>query len=1015
MHKSATGGGISRDICMPCRYLHYPSRNSTNTDGVLIDVSRLHEPVRGVLAHYKAPTTPDVSTGIENAVRNVLEIAALPPSDVSSVSVGTTAFINAVLEADARRLAKVAVVRLCGPYTRQCPPFIDFPRRLRALTEGHVGYVDGGFEIDGREILPLVERQVIAQCAVIKEKGLKNIVLSGIYSPLDNDGKHEYAARAIIERELGPSVNVVCSRDIGQVGLLERENAAILNASILMFAQRTIRGFQRAIRALKLACPLFLTQNDGTLTTAAAAARLPIRTFASGPTNSMRGAAFLAGLDDDTKAGEQRKSTIVVDVGGTTSDVGVLLPSGFPRQAASFIEVGGVRTNFAMADVQSIALGGGSLVRVVEADPATGKGMRVTVGPESVGHNITRDAKVFGGKALTASDLIVASGRAELGDKAKVADVSAEVVTLGMQRIQKLLEAIVDKMKTSPEDITVLLVGGGSIVSPDMLAGVGEIIRPPFFGVANAVGAAMAKVAGEVDTIEYLAGRDVHAVVEEIKVRAIAKAIASGADPATTKIVEVINLPVQYVTNEATRIIVKAAGDLAPQSIASLEDDALTSEADETAEITEGEKALEDAAGAVEDAAAVDSAVDIDTYKPTILANRTWRLSETDLAWIAEGCGVLGTGGGGSPYPPFLMAREALRSGKEIIVVDPDYVSDKAMFCRCSFMGSPSVSSERLQGGNEIPASVRALTQFLGVSDFEGTISEEIGGGNGMEPMLVAAEMGKSVLDCDLMGRAYPNMWQTLPGAYDIPNGLWPCAIADGVGNTLVLPTARNSRAVEDILRLVTTEMGSSSGVSMAPLDKSTCVKYGVPNSVSQAWRIGRAIALCRKHNELKRIPQAILELQNGACLFVGKIIDVQRVVRKGFTWGEVTIAPLQEEEEEDGTSFTLPVRPDDKLVIPFQNENIYAYVLSANGEKKVHTAVPDLIAVLDSQNGAALGTPDYRYGLRVTVMALAGHPSWTTTPQGLASGGPTAFGLDDVPFTPIASYKTPESVIKQY
>ena len=118
----------------------------TNTDGVLIDVTRLHEPGRGVLSHYKAPTTTDVSKGIENAVREVLKLASVSPSEVASVSIGTTAFINAVLEADARRLAKVAVIRLCGPYTRQCPPFIDFPKPLRVLTEGHVGYVDGGFE-----------------------------------------------------------------------------------------------------------------------------------------------------------------------------------------------------------------------------------------------------------------------------------------------------------------------------------------------------------------------------------------------------------------------------------------------------------------------------------------------------------------------------------------------------------------------------------------------------------------------------------------------------------------------------------------------------------------------------------------------------------------------------------------------------------------------------------------------------------------------------------------------------
>lgn len=197
------------------------------------------------------------------------------------------------------------------------------------------------------------------------------------------------------------------------------------------------------MRALNLTCPLFLTQNDGTLTTAASAARLPIRTFASGPTNSMRGAAILSGLDDQKTASEleTRKSVIVVDVGGTTTDVGVLLPSGFPRQAASFIEVGGVRTNFTMADVQSIGLGGGSLVRRTEK----GSSSSVSVGPDSVGHNLTRDARVFGGKVLTATDLVVASGRADLGEREKVSDIDAEIVSLGTQRITKLLEGIIDK------------------------------------------------------------------------------------------------------------------------------------------------------------------------------------------------------------------------------------------------------------------------------------------------------------------------------------------------------------------------------------------------------------------------------------------------------------------------------------------------------------------------------------------------------------------------------------------
>lgn len=142
---------------------------------------------------------------------------------------------------------------------------------------------------------------------------------------------------------------------VGQVGFLERENASILNASIMTFARRTIHGFQLAMERLKLTCPLYLTQviflplefpslslislrkNDGTLITATEAARIPVRTFSSGATNSMRGASYLSGIDLKKKEGAG-KSMIVVDIGGTTTDVGVVLPSGFPRQAAAFIE-----------------------------------------------------------------------------------------------------------------------------------------------------------------------------------------------------------------------------------------------------------------------------------------------------------------------------------------------------------------------------------------------------------------------------------------------------------------------------------------------------------------------------------------------------------------------------------------------------------------------------------------------------------------------------------------------------
>lgn len=179
---------------------------------------------------------------------------------------------------------------------------------------------------------------------------------------------------------------------VGQLGFLERENATILNTSILKFARSTIRGFKLAMRSLGLTCPLFLTQNDGTIIDADTAEGCPIRTFSSGPTNSMTGAAYLAGLD--TANGKMPNAPVLVaDIGGTTTDVCALLPSGFPRQAGTWVEIGGVRSSFSMPEVVSVALGGGTLVdHTLE---------KTTVGPESVGHRLRQEALVFGGNTLT--------------------------------------------------------------------------------------------------------------------------------------------------------------------------------------------------------------------------------------------------------------------------------------------------------------------------------------------------------------------------------------------------------------------------------------------------------------------------------------------------------------------------------------------------------------------------------------------------------------------------------------
>jgi N-methylhydantoinase A/oxoprolinase/acetone carboxylase beta subunit len=322
----------------------------TNTDGVLLDPS-----TGRILAWHKTPTTaPDPSEGIAATIRHLLDASSTegrrsisPHGDVASVTVGTTAFVNAVVERDATRLERVAVLRLCGPFSKHVPPCVDWPAELRGLVLGYHALVKGGLEVDGGLIGDVDEGEIVEVfCKEVKARGIRAVVVDGVFSPIDVAERQEERAAEVVRRELGPGCDVVCSMEVANLGFLERENAAILNAAILRYARRTIRSFRRPVRELGMTCPVFVTQNDGTILSGDMAARLPIRTFSSGPTNSMRGAAFLIqgqGQGQRGDEGSEGEAMMVVDIGGTTTDVGLLLPNGFPRQQAAYSELAGVR------------------------------------------------------------------------------------------------------------------------------------------------------------------------------------------------------------------------------------------------------------------------------------------------------------------------------------------------------------------------------------------------------------------------------------------------------------------------------------------------------------------------------------------------------------------------------------------------------------------------------------------------------------------------------------------------
>ena len=506
----------------------------TNTDAVIMDAADR------VLAKAKVPGTADITSGIVAAIDAVLGTPGVEPQRISHVMLGTTHATNAVLER--RNLRRVAVLRIGGPATYSIRPMFGWPRDLVDAVSVGAEIVDGGIEFDGQDLSPL-DTDAIARFLGRVGDQADGVVITSVFAPVS--ARHELLAAEVVKRELG-EVHTSLSHEIGSIGLLERENAAILNGALAGVARDVAGAMLDALTAHGLRPVTFFAQNDGTLMSLDQALRYPVLTIGSGPANSVRGAAFLTGISD----------SLVADVGGTSTDLGVLT-NGFPRESAQGVEIGGVRTNFRMPDLVTIALGGGT---VVSGEPGD-----VRIGPRSVGYLIQQDALIFGGTTPTLTDAAVLAGRADIGGAPGGADRASRhrrILFEALARADVMLAEAIDRVKTSKEDRPLIAVGGGSILVPDRIPGVSEIVRPEHFDAANAVGAAIASVSGQVDRIFHLGPDGRQAVLDEARDEARERAVAAGADPGTVQIIEVDEIPLAYLTSPAVRIRVKAAGTL---------------------------------------------------------------------------------------------------------------------------------------------------------------------------------------------------------------------------------------------------------------------------------------------------------------------------------------------------------------------------------------------------------------------------------------------------------------------
>ena len=371
------------------------------------------------------------------------------------------------------------------------------------------------------------------------DAGARSFSISAVFSPVD--AEFELRAAQIIS-EVAPGTAISLSHEIGRMGLLGRENATIINAALRGLAETVTTGLVRTVTEAGISAPVFLSQNDGTLMDVDYARRYPVATFASGPTNSMRGAAFLSQLLD----------CAVIDVGGTTTNVGIL-QNGFPRGASDDVRVADVQTNFRMPDVVSVGIGGGSYVT---------SGPPPRVGPDNVGYHLTERALVYGGDQLTATDLVVAAGLADIGDPQRVAHLDPVFVQAALDGVADRLAEMVDRMRITADPLPVVAVGGAGVLVPHQLEAASSVTRPEHFAVANAIGAAIAEVGGEVDRVYSVAPGRRDRVLDDARQEAIDRAVAAGAKPGSVRVIDLEEVPLAYLPGNATRIRVKAIGEL---------------------------------------------------------------------------------------------------------------------------------------------------------------------------------------------------------------------------------------------------------------------------------------------------------------------------------------------------------------------------------------------------------------------------------------------------------------------
>ncbi|MEA2249865.1 MAG: uncharacterized protein QOI62_416 [Solirubrobacteraceae bacterium] len=352
------------------------------------------------------------------------------------------------------------------------------------------------------------------------------------------------------------------------------------------------------------------------------------------------------------------------------------------------------------------------------------------------------------------------------------------------------------------------------------------------------------------------------------------------------------------------------------------------------------------------------------------------RLDASNLRAVADGCSVLGAGGGGDPQLGLVMALGAVQDHGPVTVVTVKELAPEALIMPCGLIGSPTVASERIWSGDE-GRILREAVEVLRGERVAALMAYEIAGANGMLPVTWAARLSLPLVDADGRGRAFSELQQQSMHLAGIPAS--PVVVTDGRGNTLVVHAADDAWA-ERLARRAAASLGGVCAAALCCMTAREARGAVIEGSLSLARALGAAVEGLPARQRVAATRDAL-----GAVVLIdGKVLEIERGTDGGFVHGSATVQGV-------GRDGARQVR------LELQNEFLLALEDGA-----VRAAVPDVITVLASDTGEPMATDRLRFGERVIVLASLAPAVWLSDP-GLAVVGPRAFGYD-VDHVPIAA-----------